>query len=108
MKALGTRDIILTASRKAYQKLDKDCKKAVALTFRKLIIREREAATARENVLLKLEIAVDNINTENDRPAIKAEQLAWIKQRNACLTSGCVVKSYTQRLKELVTLQNVD
>ena len=66
LKALYARDQVLVASRRAYQKLDKDCKKAVAVTFRKLIIREREAATARETVLAKLESAVDEIDVDND------------------------------------------
>ena len=66
LRVLGLRDQVLIASRRAYQKLDKDCKKAVALTFRKLIVREREAAAARESVLAKLESAVDNINVEDD------------------------------------------
>lgn len=66
LRVLGIRDQVLIASRRAYQKLDKDCKKAVASTFRKLIIREREAAAARESVLMKLENAVNNINVEVD------------------------------------------
>lgn len=66
LKALTARDQILVASRRAYQKLDKDCKKMVAITFRKLIIREREAAVARETVLSKLESAVDAIDVDAD------------------------------------------
>ena len=66
LKALYAKDQVLVASRRAYQKLDKDCKKAVAVTFRKLIIREREAATARETVLAKLESAVDEIDVDGD------------------------------------------
>ena len=66
LRVLGLRDQVLIASRRAYQKLDKDCKKTVALTFRKLIVREREAAAARESVLAKLESAVNNINVEDD------------------------------------------
>lgn len=66
LRALGERDQVLKASRRAYQKIDKECKKAVAVTFRKLIIREREAAMARESVLLKLESAVDDIDVDLD------------------------------------------
>lgn len=66
LKAITARDQILVASRRAYQKLDKDCKKMVAITFRKLIIREREAAAARETVLAKLESAVDAIDVDAD------------------------------------------
>ena len=66
LRVLGLRDQVLLASRRAYQKLDKDCKKTVALTFRKLIVREREAAAARESVLAKLESAVNNINVDDD------------------------------------------
>lgn len=66
LNALTARDQILVASRRAYQKLDKECKKMVAVTFRKLIIREREAAAARETVLAKLESAVDAIDVDAD------------------------------------------
>jgi hypothetical protein len=66
LKALTVRDQILVASRRAYQKLDKDCKKMVAITFRKLIIRERESSAARETVLAKLECAVDAIDVDAD------------------------------------------
>jgi hypothetical protein len=66
LRALGERDQVLKASRRAYQKIDKECKKAVAVTFRKLIVREREAATAREIVLAKLECAVCNIDVDLD------------------------------------------
>jgi hypothetical protein len=54
------------ASRRAHQRLDKDCKKAVAVTFRKFIVRERESAIARETVLAKLESAVNNIDVDGD------------------------------------------
>ena len=83
-----------------------DCSKATN-TVEKMICDDKALSQLDYEMGMSYKDAID-INTENDRPAIKAEQLAWIKQRNACLTSGCVVKSYTQRLKELVTLQNVD
>lgn len=66
LKALSARDQVLLASRRAHQRLDKDCKKAVAMTFRKFIVRERESAIARETVLAKLEIAVNNIDVDGD------------------------------------------
>jgi hypothetical protein len=66
LRALGERDQVLKASRRAYQKIDKECKKAVAVTFRKLIIREREASTAKEIVLAKLESAVCDIDVDLD------------------------------------------
>ena len=66
LKALSARDQVLVASRRAHQRLDKDCKKAVAVTFRKFIVRERESAIARETVLAKLESAVNNIDVDGD------------------------------------------
>ena len=66
LKALSARDQVLLASRRAHQRLDKDCKKAVAVTFRKFIVRERESAIARETVLAKLESAVNNIDVDGD------------------------------------------
>ena len=66
LKALSARDQVLVASRRAHQRLDRDCKKAVALTFRKFLVRERESAIARETVLAKLESAVNNIDVDGD------------------------------------------
>ena len=66
LKALSARDQVLVASRRAHQRLDKDCKKAVAMTFRKFLVRERESAIARETVLAKLESAVNNIDVDGD------------------------------------------
>ena len=66
LRALSNRDQVLTASRRAYQKLDKECKKSVGNTLKKLIIREKEAASARMNALLKLEAAVEEIDIDSD------------------------------------------
>ena len=66
LQALRTRDQVYAASRKAYQKLNLECKSAIADTLKKLIAREREAAIERESALLKLEKTVDSIDLESD------------------------------------------
>jgi len=66
LQALRTRDQVYAASRKAYQKLNLECKAAVSDTLKKLIAREREAAMERESALLKLENTVNSIDLESD------------------------------------------
>ena len=36
-----------------------------------------------------------------DSKKLRSEQLAWISQRNHCLTAACVSESYNKRLAEL-------
>lgn len=64
--ALANRDQVVTASRRAYQKLDRECRKALANTLRRLIAREKEADAARQATLAKLESAVEEIDIESD------------------------------------------
>lgn len=66
LKALSSRDQVMTASRRAYQKLDRECKRSIGSTLKKLIIREKEAAAARMAALVKLEASVDEIDVEGD------------------------------------------
>ena len=66
LRVLGRRDHVLIASRRAYQKLDRECKRAVAQAFKKIVVREREAAVARESGLSKLEQAVQRIDVDSD------------------------------------------
>ena len=66
LRVLGRRDHVLIASRRAYQKLDHECRKTVAQTFRRLVVREREAAAAREVGLSKLEAAVQRMDVDAD------------------------------------------
>lgn len=66
LKAIEARDQIQSASRKAFQKLDYDCKTIVANCLKKIVARERESAQARLAVLEKLQCNVDNIDIEND------------------------------------------
>ena len=66
LRVLGRRDHVLIASRRAYQKLDRECKRAVAQAFKKIVVREREAAVARESGLCKLEQAVQRIDVDSD------------------------------------------
>jgi len=66
LQALRTRDQVFAASRKAYQKLNLECKTVIANTLKKLIVCEREAALERESALLKLEKTVNSIDLESD------------------------------------------
>ena len=66
LKILSNRDQVMSASRRAYQKLDRECKKSIGSTLKKLIIREKEAASARMAALAKLEASVDEIDIDGD------------------------------------------
>ena len=45
---------------------------------------------------------------EPDPNALKATQLSWLKQRNACMDAACVASSYQSRLAELQALTASD
>lgn len=58
LNKISTRDIQLAGSRKAYQNLDRKCKKTISNTLKKLVIREKDSAEARDTVLKKLDSTV--------------------------------------------------
>lgn len=66
LHAISNRDQVLMASRRAYQKLDRECKKALANTLRRMIAREKDVQLARESTLSKLEAAVEEIDVDGD------------------------------------------
>jgi hypothetical protein len=65
-RALTVRDEVMVASRKAYQNLDRDCKRAIGQSLKKLITRERETNAARNAILDKLEATVNSFDVEGD------------------------------------------
>jgi hypothetical protein len=65
-RAMAARDEVLVASRKAFQTLDRDCKRAIGQSLKKLVVRERETNAARNAILDKLESAIDDFDADND------------------------------------------
>eukprot|EP00602_Paraphysomonas_sp_CaronLab_P002722 CAMPEP_0185022944 /NCGR_PEP_ID=MMETSP1103-20130426/5650_1 /TAXON_ID=36769 /ORGANISM="Paraphysomonas bandaiensis, Strain Caron Lab Isolate" /LENGTH=719 /DNA_ID=CAMNT_0027555273 /DNA_START=206 /DNA_END=2365 /DNA_ORIENTATION=+ len=66
LNAMAFRDQVLAASRRAFQRLNKECKEAIGNTLRKLVDREREALAARQVVVDKLDAAVERLSVEDD------------------------------------------
>lgn len=66
LRVLRNKDQILSASRRAHQKLDKECKKTLALALKKMLHREKESFEARMETLRKFEQAVEGIDVEAD------------------------------------------
>lgn len=66
LATLSHRDQIYTASRRAYQKLNKECKLIIYTTLKKIIEREKDALIARQRVVDKLEEKVNAINIDLD------------------------------------------
>ena len=64
---------VLTASRRAHQKLDRECKRTASLSLKKVVIREREAHDARGAALECLEAAVLAIDLNQDEAAYVAK-----------------------------------
>jgi hypothetical protein len=66
LAALGLRDQVLAASRRAFQRLNRECKLAISTTLRKIVDREKEALAARQFVVDKLEAAVESLDENTD------------------------------------------
>lgn len=66
LRAIGNKDQVLSASRRAFQKLDKECKKAVYFTLRKIVEKEKENALLHLEVMNKFEKTVLEIDVDND------------------------------------------
>ena len=66
LKAINHRDNVLSASRRAFQKLHRECKKAAQLTLLRIADKEQEQADQRRAVLDKLQQSVRAIDTEAD------------------------------------------
>jgi hypothetical protein len=66
LSALAQRDQIYAASRKAYQKLNKECKLMIYTILKKIIEKEKEALSARQTYLEKFEEKVNCIDLEQD------------------------------------------
>lgn len=66
LSCLAQRDQIYAASRKAYQKLNKECKLLIYTTLKKIVEREKESLLARQTILEKLEEKVNCIDIDQD------------------------------------------
>jgi hypothetical protein len=66
LRVLRNKDQVLLASRRAHQKLDKQCKQTVQQTLKKMLAREREACEAKVETLRKFETAVEDIDVDHD------------------------------------------
>eukprot|EP01032_Pedospumella_encystans_P009944 gene9944-11660_t len=66
LKAINHRDNVLSASRRAYQKLHRECKKAAQLTLLRIADKEQEQADQRAAVLAKLQQSVRAVDIEAD------------------------------------------
>lgn len=66
LRAIANRDQMTSASRRAYQTLDRTTKKTIFGVIKQITIREREAQIAREVALVALEEAVRQYSIEED------------------------------------------
>eukprot|EP01038_Epipyxis_sp_PR26KG_P012593 gene12593-16887_t len=66
LRAIGVRDRTLSASRRAFQKLDKDCKKAIYFTLKKLVEKEKDNLMNHKNVVDKFDAALDKVDIDED------------------------------------------
>lgn len=64
--AISKRDQVLSASRRAFQKLDRDCKRAIYYTLRKIVDKEKDSLETRRIVLEKFEQNVLAVDVESD------------------------------------------
>jgi len=78
-----------------------DCAKAKSV-MEKSICANPKLSKLDEEVNVAYTAAKNSGNTE----AITSQQRSWLKERNACKTSDCIETLYTQRLKELETIQS--
>ena len=66
LRAINRKDSVSSASRRAYQHLDRECKESMLSTLRSFIELEREYVDSRNRTLNKLEEAVENIDIDTD------------------------------------------
>ena len=66
LRTIGHRDNVLSASRRAFQKLHRECKKAAQLTLQRIADKEQEQADQRRAVLEKLQQSVRAVDIEGD------------------------------------------
>jgi hypothetical protein len=66
LRAISNRDQILSAGRRAFQRLDRECKEAIFYSLKKLSDKEKETNDTKTMVLEKLESSVKSVNVEDD------------------------------------------
>jgi hypothetical protein len=66
LKSISNRDQVLSASRRAFQKLDRECKRAIYYTLRKILDKEKENFEFKKMHLDKLDRSLSKVNIEED------------------------------------------
>ena len=66
LKSISNRDQVLSASRKAFQKLDRECKRAIYYSLRKILDKEKENFETKKMQLEKLDRSLQRVNIEAD------------------------------------------
>lgn len=66
LRAIANREQVLCATRRAFQKLDRECKRAMHYTLKKVLDRELESLETQKAVLENFGKAVEVVNIEND------------------------------------------
>ncbi len=66
LKAIAHRDQVLSATRRAFQKLDRECKRAIHYTLKKVLDKELESLEAQKAAIENFSKAVEVVNVEED------------------------------------------
>jgi hypothetical protein len=66
LKSISNRDQVLSASRRAFQKLDRECKRAIYYTLRKILDKEKDNFDMQKLSMEKLDRALQKVNIEED------------------------------------------
>lgn len=66
LRAIAKRDQVLSASRRAFQNLNKECKRAMYYTLRKILEKEKDNLETKQMVIEKFESNVSAVNVEAD------------------------------------------
>lgn len=66
LKAIAHRDQVLSATRRAFQKLDRECKRAIHYTLKKVLDKELDSLEAQKAAIENFSRAVEVVNVEED------------------------------------------
>jgi hypothetical protein len=66
LKSISNRDQVLSASRRAFQKLDRECKRAIYYSLRKILDKEKDNFEMQKLSIEKLDRALQKVNIEED------------------------------------------
>lgn len=66
LRSISNRDQVLLASRKAFQKLDRECKRAIYYTLRKILDKEKDSFEIHKLAIDKLDKTLQKVDIETD------------------------------------------